>query len=261
VNALELQAVDARLGGRRVLAGATLAVRSGELLGVIGPNGAGKSSLLRVMAGLLEPAAGAVRLDGRALADWPMAQRGREIAWLAQGAPVHWPLSVRAVVELGRLPYRTGWFDADTDGEQAIGAAMRDAEVGDIAGRLVTELSGGERARVMLARVLAGTPRLILADEPVAALDAYHQLQVMELLAARAAAGAAVVVVLHDLGLAARFCPRVVLLDEGRVVADGAAREVLQPAVLEPVYRVEMRVLEQDGLRAVLPWRRLGVRS
>ena len=258
MNTLELHDVGVSLGGRSVLRGASLSLRAGELVGVIGPNGAGKSSLLRVMAGLLDPERGEVRLDGRALADWPADARGRELAWLAQGAPVHWPLSVRAIVELGRLPFRSGWFDADIGGERAVAAAMRDAEVEDIADRLVTELSGGERSRVMLARVLAGAPRLILADEPVAALDAYHQLQVMELLTARAGAGAAVVVVLHDLGLAARYCPRIVLLDEGHVVADGQASEVLRPEVLEPVYRVGMRVLEQDGLRAVVPWRRLG---
>jgi len=248
--------VAARLGTREVVHGASCSLRSGEVLGIIGPNGAGKSSLLRIMAGLLAPHRGEVRLEGRALGEWPARERARTIAWLPQSAPVHWPLTVRTVVELGRLPYRSGWFGTDPDGTEAVAQALRQAEVEALEERLVTELSGGERTRVMVARLLAAAPRVVLADEPVAALDAYHQLHVMELLVRRARAGAAVAVVLHDLGLAARFCDRILLLDGGRVVTVGEAARVLCAELLEPVYGVRMRVLEIDGLLTVIPWER-----
>lgn len=227
MSLLTLVDVAVHLGGRAVLQQASFALHEAEVVGIIGPNGAGKSSLMRAMAGLIEPATGRVSLDGRALADWPGMERARELAYLPQSAPVHWPLSVRAVVELGRLPFRRGWFATDGGAAAAVRAAMAETEVEKLQDRLLTELSGGERTRVMIARLLAAQPRVILADEPVAALDAYHQLHVMELLSGRAASGAAVAVVLHDLGLAARFCTRILLLDKGRIVADGTPAELL----------------------------------
>ncbi len=257
MSLLTLTDVAVHLGGRAVLQQASFALHAREVVGIIGPNGAGKSSLMRAMAGLIEPAAGCVSLDGRALADWPGMKRARELAYLPQSAPVHWPLSVRAVVELGRLPFRHGWFATDIGATEAVRAAMVETEVEELQDRLLTELSGGERTRVMIARLLAAQPRVILADEPVAALDAYHQLHVMELLSGRAASGAAVAVVLHDLSLTARFCTRILLLDQGRIVADGTPAEVLQPALLEPVYGVRMRLIEDEGVTIVVPWQRL----
>ncbi|HQY69517.1 MAG TPA: ABC transporter ATP-binding protein [Pseudomonadales bacterium] len=256
MSTLALEGVSVRLGGRAVLQELSCALAAGEMLGIIGPNGAGKSTLLRVMAGLLRPDAGQVRLQGRELQSWPAAERARRIGYLPQAAPVHWPLDVRTVVELGRLPWRHGWFSVDEGARDAVQAALRDAEVEELQGRLVNELSGGERTRVMIARLLAGAPGIILADEPVAALDAYHQLHAMEVLAERAARGTAVAVVLHDLSLAARFCQRILLLDHGGVAAHGAARDILCPGVLEPVYGVRIRVLDEDGLVAIIPWQR-----
>ncbi|HND13830.1 MAG TPA: ABC transporter ATP-binding protein, partial [Pseudomonadales bacterium] len=206
MSALVVDDVRVELDSRAVLAGVSCELAAGEVLGVIGPNGAGKSTLLRVMAGLLHPASGSVRLDGRELQAWPAAERGRRIGYLPQSAPLHWPLDVRTVVELGRLPWQHGWFSVDEAGPAAIATALRDAEVEDLQHRLVNELSGGERTRVMIARLLAAEPLILLADEPVAALDVYHQLHAMELLADRAVRGTAVAVVLHDLSLAARFC-------------------------------------------------------
>lgn len=256
MSALSVTAIDVRLGQRQVLDGVSCELRRGEIFGVIGPNGAGKSTLLRVMAGLLAPDAGSVRLGDRELHAWPAIERARRIGYLPQAAPLHWPLDVRTVVELGRLPWQRGWFSVDEAAPVAVAAAMRDAEVERLQDRMVNELSGGERTRVMIARLLAAEPQILIADEPVAALDAYHQLHAMELLAERARRGTAVVVVLHDLSLASRFCDRVLVLHRGAVVACDASRQALQPAVLEPVYGVRMRMIDEDGLRAIIPWQR-----
>lgn len=256
MSLLQVSDVVVRLGPRTVLDGVSCSLAAGEILGVIGPNGAGKSTLLRIMAGLLRPDDGNVSLDGRELHRWRANARARRIGYLAQSAPVHWPLDVRTVVELGRLPWQQGWFGIDELASQAVRSAMEAAEVAELQERLVNELSGGERTRVMIARLLAGDPSILLADEPVAALDVYHQLHAMELLAERAMRGTGVVVVLHDLSLAGRFCDRILLLQHGRVMACDKARDVLQPSVLEPVYGVRMRVVEQDGMLAVIPWQR-----
>lgn len=253
---LSVSAVAHRFGARVAVRPVTFEQPGPGVVAVTGENGSGKSTLLRVLAGLLRPHAGSVRLDGRELQAWPPAERARRIGYLPQSAPVHWPLDVRTVVELGRLPWQHGWFSVDEAAPAAIAAALRDAEVEDLQGRLVDELSGGERTRVMIARLLAADPTILLADEPVAALDAYHQLHAMEMLAERAARGTAVAVVLHDLSLAARFCDRVLVLDHGAVVACGKAREVLQPAILEPVYGVRMRVIDEEGVTAIIPWQR-----
>jgi iron complex transport system ATP-binding protein len=256
VSRLVLRGVDLTLGGREVLRALDCELEPGAMLGIIGPNGAGKSSLLQVMAGLLRPRCGEVLLDDRPLAAWPQRALARRLAYLPQSAPVHWPLAVRTVVELGRLPWRTGWFGADAGAARAVAEAMRLAEIEELADRLVTELSGGERMRVMVARVLAAEPAIILADEPIAALDAYHQLQVMEVLARRAREGLAVAVVLHDLGLAARFCDRLLLLDRGAVVSADVPGRVLAPELLEPVYGVRMRRIDTDGVIIPVPWER-----
>lgn len=254
---LAAENVTLRLGGRQVLAGVSLAARPGALVGLIGPNAAGKTSLVRVMAGLVAPDTGAVTLDGMALAAVPRAARARAVAYLEQDAVCHWPLSVRRLVALGRLPWlgpfeRPGPADA-----AAIDRALADAGIAALADRSVTRLSGGERVRAFLARALAGMPRILLADEPVASLDPYHQIGVMELLRAQAARGGAVVAVLHDLTLAARFCDRLVLLDRGRVAGEGAPATVLTGETIARVYGVAAAFgADADG-PYVVPRRRL----
>ena len=247
-------------GGRPVLNGVDFAVAGGECVGLIGPNGAGKSTLLSVLAALLPPAAGEVVLEGRALADWPRTERARRIGYLEQGAASHWPLRVDRVVTLGRLPHAGPWGGEGAGDRAAIARAMRQCEVEGLAERIVTTLSGGERARVMLARVLAGEPSILLADEPAAGLDPHHQLQVMELLAGLATGGMGVVVVLHDLSLAMRYCTRLCLLDEaGRVAADGLPESLLESGIIEQVYGIELLRGSRDGIPYVLPWKQRGV--
>ncbi len=229
-------------------------IRGGEMIGLIGPNGAGKTTLLRVIAKLSEPHSGCVTLDDIPLSRISPAILARRCAYLAQGAQAHWPLSVERVVALGRLPHLDWRQPLRAEDQQAIELALAAAEVTHLRERTVTTLSGGERMRVLLARIFASQPQIILADEPIAALDPYHQLHVMELLRDHAHAASpaaqspqAVLAVLHDLNLAARFCDRLLLMANGRIVASGAPREVLTPENLRDVYGVNAVIGERDG--------------
>ncbi|MGE4527754.1 MAG: ABC transporter ATP-binding protein [Rhodospirillaceae bacterium] len=242
------------LGGRPVLRGIDLALGGAGMVGLIGPNGAGKTTLLKTMMGFLSPDAGEVRFGGQGLAAWEPQALARRVGYLAQGAPCSWPMSVERVVELGRTPHLSRFGRPGAADAAAVERAMAATGVAALRRRPVTDLSGGERVRVMLARTLAGCPEVLLADEPVVALDPHYQLQVMETLRQSAASGRTVVVVLHDLTLAARFCDRLVLLHGGRVMADGAPEEVLTPGLLEAAYGVTVHVGRHGGELFVLPW-------
>jgi iron complex transport system ATP-binding protein len=228
------------LGGRRVLDGVNLAIERGRLLAILGPNGAGKSTLLRILAGVQATDHGEITLDGSVLGLPRPPVIARRIGYLAQDARSVWPLSVHDVVALGRLPWRRAWSPLAEHDHQAVLRAMRATDVETLAQRPISQLSGGERARVMLARVLAGEPDMILADEPVAGLDPAHQIDVMQLLVRLASQGAAVVVVLHDLTLAARYADRVALLLEGQLHADGTPNEVLVEATLRSCFGIRV---------------------
>lgn len=244
---LAAQAVTVEREDRTILAGADLAVAPGEILGLVGPNGAGKTTLLRCLAGLITPDAGQVSVDGRPLQTVTHRDRARMLGYLAQATDVAWPLSVEAIVTLGRIPHRPAFGRAAAADRAAVVDAMAACDITDLANRTFQTLSGGERARVMLARTLAAQPVYLLADEPVASLDPYHQIHVMELLAQAAAEGAGLVVVLHDLSLAARFCHRVAVMSRGEVANAGTADEVLQPDRLAGIYHVDIRRGQLDG--------------
>ncbi|THF64634.1 ABC transporter ATP-binding protein [Pseudothauera nasutitermitis] len=247
---LRVDALSVRRGAATLVDAVSLELERGELFGLIGPNGAGKSSLLRAIAQLI-PHGGACRLDGDALGALPAEVRARRLAYLAQGDHVVWPLRVRDFVALGRQPHGR----KDANGAAAVEAALARMHLRELAGRRLDALSGGERARARLARALAVEASLLLADEPVAALDPYHQLSVMELLRQQCARGHSIVVVLHDLTLASRFCHRVLLMHQGRAVACGAPRQVLTPANLQRVYQVQAMHGEHEAQPYVLPWR------
>jgi iron complex transport system ATP-binding protein len=249
VSVLAIRDLGVTLGGHRILSGIALDIRAGELVGLIGPNGAGKSTLLKAVAGLL-PHTGTIALFGRS--DLDRQERARRLAYLPQNGQVHWPLAAREVVALGRLPHRPPFVGPSAADHAAVERALAEAHASDFAARTIDTLSGGERGRVLLARALAGTPELLLADEPTAALDPRHQLHIMARLGACAAGGVAVIAVLHDLALAARSCPRLVLLDRGRVVADGSPDSVLTPDRLARVYGIAGELRRVDGLPVLL---------
>jgi len=250
---LEARRLDVDLKGRPVLAGVDFAAQPAEVTAIIGPNGAGKSTLLRALAGLLLPTGGTVLADGRRLGEWERGALARALAYLPQERTVHWALTARAVVALGRLPHQppgAGESPADT---RAIGAALAAMDVTHLALRPVLEMSGGERARVLVARALAQESSVLLADEPAAGLDPAHQLALFAHFARLAGAGRTVVVALHDLSLAARFCHRIVLMHGGRVVATGTPQDVLTAQHLAAVYRIDARYATLDGVPIVLP--------
>ncbi|NKY54691.1 heme ABC transporter ATP-binding protein [Nocardia flavorosea] len=242
-------------GTRRVLDNVDLDVTAGQVLALVGPNGAGKSTLLAVLAGELVPEQGEVELDGRPLDHWTPIDMARRRAVLPQSHIVGFPFTAAEVIAMGRAPWqRTPRADRD---DAVITGAMAATDCAHLAGRSFPSLSGGERARVALARVLAQDTATLLLDEPTAALDLGHQEAVLTLAADRAAAGAAVVVVLHDLASAAAYADRVAVLDNGQLAATGTPREVLTGELLSRVYRYPIEVLDHPdtGVQLVLPAR------
>jgi iron complex transport system ATP-binding protein len=253
--ALETAAVSVVRGGREVVSGVDLAVHHGELVVLVGPNGAGKSTLLGVLAGDLAPASGTASLDGRPVASWTVRELAMRRSMLLQRIEISFPFRVLDVVRMGRSPWAgTAAEEAD---DEAIASAMAETDVTDLSDREYPSLSGGERARAALARVLAQDTAIMLLDEPTAALDLQHQELVMGVARARAAGGAAVVVVAHDLALAAAWADRVMMIERGRLVADGSPREVLTEELLSRVYRTPVEVLPHPatGVPIILPRR------
>lgn len=246
---LAAESVSWSAGGRLVIDGVSLVVADGATLGLLGPNGAGKSSLLRLLAGLRRADGGAVLLDGRPLADIRRRAVAQRIAVVEQQVSTDLDLTVEQIVRLGRIPHRGIWSgNADAD-DRAVERALEQTETTAMRDRDWRTLSGGEQQRVQIARALAQEPRELLLDEPTNHLDIRHQ---FELLALIRALPVTAVVTLHDLTLAALFCDRLVVLDQGRVVAAGTPAEVLTAELISSVYGVAARVTP-DGAGAGRP--------
>jgi iron complex transport system ATP-binding protein len=253
VVTLRADALSVRLGRHAAVRDVSVTLAPGELVGIIGPNGAGKSTLIRALLGLAKPQAGQVTIGGQDVARLDRHAIARSVAYLPQGQTLHWPLSVERLVALGRLPHLGPLSRLTAQDDAAIEAAMARADVLHLKGRVATELSGGERARVLLARALAVGARALIADEPLAALDPGHQIDVMDLLREEARGGALVVIVLHDLSMAARYCDRLLLMAGGALMADGPPMDVLTPEALAQVYGVTARIEQAGDGPMILP--------
>ena len=250
---LTAENINLQYQGRAILSSLNIAINEGELVGLIGPNGAGKTSLLRILANLQQADSGELKLNQQLLSAIDQKSFAQTIGYMAQGAPVHWPLEVTRLVELGRLPHQSPWSRISDHDRAIVQQAMELAEVTHLAGRIVSTLSGGERLRVLIARMFATEPKIILADEPIASLDPYHQIHTMELFRQHCERGGSAVVVMHDLNTAARFCHRLVLLHQGVIVSDGSPKAVLNPAQLQQVYGIKVDILEHgnNGLTVI----------
>lgn len=240
-----------------ILKNVDVEVRAGELVGLIGPNGAGKSTLLRLLTQVEQAASGDVFLNDKNIKSVSAENKAQLIGYLVQGARAYWPFAVEKIVELGRLPWQRWWQDSSIDDKQKVERAMTLTETLAYRNRVVTTLSGGEQTLVMLARIFAAEPQLIFADEPVAALDPYHQLHVMEILREHARGEKSAVVVLHDLSLAARFCDRLYLLNHGELYCHGTPQQVLTDENIASVYGVKSVVNCSEAGVSVTPISRL----
>ncbi|CAN5616128.1 ABC transporter ATP-binding protein [soil metagenome] len=256
-SVVRLRAVEAGYRGaagmRRVLDRVDLALHGGEMVALLGANGSGKTTLLGVMAGTIRPTAGSVELYGRPVQGWPRAEIARSVAVLPQSLELPAGFRVSEVVAMGRTPHAGRWFGWKADDQRAVADALRDADAEELADRPVSELSGGERQRVLVALALAQEPKLLLMDEPTTHLDVAHATWLLSRVSRlHQLRGVTVVVVLHDLVLASMWAPRVVVLDMGRIIADGPPDEVLQPDVVRHAYGVAVESVVTEGGRRVL---------
>jgi iron complex transport system ATP-binding protein len=251
---LAAQQLEVTLAGRTVLNDVSLSLPAAQLVALVGPNGAGKTTLLRALAGLV-PSTGTVEVGSDRLSSLSLRERAKRFGYLPQGHLVHWPLPAKDVVALGRYPHgATDPARLSARDEQAVLAAMQATNVVEFAERPITELSGGERSRVALARVLAVEAPIVLADEPTASLDPRYQIDVMINLRGAADRGVLVVVVTHDLGLAARFADTVLVLSAGRLVAQGKPAQALSEQIMADVFRISAYRADYRNEAVILPW-------
>lgn len=244
---LEGRALTVIRNGRRIVDNADIALKPGELTILAGPNGAGKTTLARALAGLIA-SDGNVTFDDKPFVAMTLRERARALAYLPQGHEFHWPMRVDAIVALGREPHADPFSRRTEADRAAIARAMAATSIEPFADRLITTLSGGECARVAIARALATEAPVLIADEPTASLDERHRLIVMELLRNIARQGAAVIAIIHNLALAMRFADKIVLMNEGRIVANGAPQDALTPERIAEVFGVSVnRVDTPDG--------------
>lgn len=249
---ITVEGLTASLGRKLVLKDVGFSAKSGEVIGVLGPNGAGKSTLLKSILKLAR-STGSVRVDNRSIHDYSAQEFARAIAYLPQDRDVAWPMSVASVVELGRLPYRTAMSLPTEQDAEAVQRAMEAVDVVGLEGRRISELSGGERARVLMARALAQSAPVLLADEPTSGLDPAHQISLLSLFRKLAGEGLLIILTLHELHFAARWCDRIILLEEGRLVADGPPSEVLSEARINSVYGCDVRIIEDSSGPIIVP--------
>lgn len=253
---IETQNLSFRIGEKQLLDNVSINIGKGQIIGLIGPNGAGKSTLLKVLANVLSADSGSYFLAGKSIKQYKEKELAKKIGYLAQNATAHWPLSVQRLIELGRLPYQGARSAINSKDSLAIQAAINKTETAHLLERIVTTLSGGEQTRVFLARLFASKPEVIFADEPIAALDPYHQLHIMEILQEHARQGGTVIVVMHDINLASRFCDQLILMDKGAIRCTGRINDLLQNNVLTDTFRIKLKMFCEGDSYAITPWER-----
>jgi iron complex transport system ATP-binding protein len=243
-------------GERNAVGNVDLDVAAGEMVAVLGPNGSGKSTLLRLLLGALSPADGDVTLFGRTLTDWPRDEIARAVGVVTQAEELAFPLTVRELVAMGRYPHLGAWRREGAVDRAAIARALDRCGLADLSERSVLELSGGERQRARVARALAQEPRTLLLDEPTASLDIAHEMSLFELLAELRLDGVTIVIVTHNINVAARYADRLVLLDRGRIAAAGLPGHVLTHDIIQRVYRWPVDIRQDGDAPQVVPQRR-----
>jgi iron complex transport system ATP-binding protein len=253
-HTLTLQHINYQAGERQILKDISLQVTSGELIAIVGRNGAGKSTLLHVIAGLLPVSQGYVRLDGQLLGHMTRKAIARQMALLPQQARIDFGFHVHDIVRMGRHAHRGRFRSASPRDEAMVHHAMTVTGTAFLAQRLITEVSSGERQLILLAQALAQEPRFLLLDEPTANLDIAHQAHVVRLMQQLATSGMGVVAVIHDLSMAVRCFPRLILLDDGMVVGDGPSIEVLNVDTIKRVFQVQARFYQDHEYGAPLLW-------
>ncbi len=253
---LDARQVTFSFNGTPVLSQVDLCLEPGKVLGVIGPNGAGKSTLVRLLSRLLIPAGGAIQLNGRELSQWSRSEIARVLAVVPQDPELPPSFTVWEMVLMGRTPH-LGWLGRVSTADREIAhQSMVDSGIGDLADRLVSQLSGGEQQRVVIARALAQEPQVLLLDEPTAHLDINHQIETLSLVGSLVRRRhLAALAIFHDLNLASQFCDQLILLKAGRIVAQGRPHQVLTPSVIQAAYgaRVEVMAHPRNGLPVVCP--------
>lgn len=240
------------LGGHAVVSNVSFTLAPGRLIAIVGPNGAGKTSLIRALAGLIPSQAGMILIDGQPIGSMPPVERARRIGYLPQDGEPAWNVSAFELAALGRLPHRSRFSAPSADDDEAVFAALSETDTARFAARTIRTLSGGEKARVKMARVLAGDPDWILADEPLANLDPPHQRDMLGLLRAAVELGKGAVAVLHQLDSAA-IADDVLIMKGGELIAFGPARDVLTPARLETAFGMAFDIIDYEGRIAILP--------
>jgi iron complex transport system ATP-binding protein len=250
---LSLNGVGVSLGGKTIIRDVSFAVKPGEVVGLIGANGAGKSTAIRAALNLVKLQAGQINVGGVDTASLSLRERAKLMSYVPQGTPVHWPLVAERLVALGRTPHLGPWDEISADDQKIIRDAMTKTDTWHLKDRIATTLSGGEVARLMLARTIAVGAPFMLADEPTAALDPYHRLQVMDIMRAHAASGTGILIVLHDLSFAQNYCDRLVLMHEGSVLDQGPARDVLNDDNLLKAFQVRVSRWSENGTEYLMP--------
>lgn len=247
MSKLEANNICVSFGPKQVLQNVSFAVERGSVVGLVGANGSGKSSLLRSVLGILKSPTGEVLIDGTNSNEITPRQRANLVAYAPQGAEMHWMLPVERLVAIGRTPHLAPWSQMSRKDWEIVEHALEVTDMIELRHQIASTLSGGEKARALLARAIAVDAPYLLADEPVAALDPYHQLQVLDILYDMSRTGQGIVIVLHDLSLAQRYCDKVFLLHDAKVLAEGTPEQVFTDARLEKAYKVRMVRNQHEG--------------